>query len=569
MTIALLTRRGKFYKTPGPQARLGQTYQNYAQFYSLMNGEVYARDIVGGNNLAPVSGSDPTTVIRSWGKSLNFNGSSQYLITPQDIPPLSTITVMAWVRPAALNTTYARIAETDYASNFYLGSNTGSKYAWITNNASLEGCIGGQQVAGQRDFLAGTYDGTNRNLYVNGVQVASAAATAPAFKQILFVGRSAQGPAGYWNGDIDNVAIFNHAFSASTIFQIYQDQWRIFESPKRFIGGNFSAGSGTTGSVAYTNANDTVSASGTAPVVGTLARTNANDTVSASGTTTVTGSLAKTNANDTVVASGSPIITGALARTNANDTVSASGSPIVTGSLAKTNANDSLNASGSVGSGITGSLAYTNNNDTVSAAGTAPVVGTLARTNANDTVSASGTTTVIGSLSKTNANDTSTGAGTTTVTGSLAKTNANDTCAASGTVTAASVTGSLAYTNRNDTSAAAGTTTINASLAYTNNNDRLSAFGTINNGIVFESDLMTGQPVSTAIKKPGIPSGTPDWEKTMFEILTGRRGNAITIPAKQDLTFSSTPTQAECQSLLAYTNTMRDALDQLITRFDS
>jgi len=280
MTIALLSRRGKFYKSPGPQAKLAKVYRDYAQFYSFMDGEVYARDIVNSVNLTVAPGASlPTTAITPWGKSLNFDGSTQGIYSATKIPVLPTLTVMAWVRPAALNTSYRRITETDYATNFYLGSNTGSQYAFITNNASLEGCIGGQQVAGRRDFVVGTFDGTNRNLYVNGSLVATASATAPTFPQEIFIGKGAGGSYGYWNGEIDNVAVFNRAFAASTIFQIYQDQWRIFEPPKRFIGGNFSAGSGTTGGDAYTNANDTVSASGTAPVVGTLARTNANDTV--------------------------------------------------------------------------------------------------------------------------------------------------------------------------------------------------------------------------------------------------------------------------------------------------
>ena len=56
----------------------------------------------------------------------------------------------------------------------------------------------------------------------------------------------------------------------------------------------------------------------------------------------ITGTLAVTNAADTLSAAGSPIITGSLARTNANDALAAAGSPIVSGSLAKTNADDTL-----------------------------------------------------------------------------------------------------------------------------------------------------------------------------------------------------------------------------------
>ena len=106
---------------------------------------------------------------------------------------------------------------------------------------------------------------------------------------------------------------------------------------------------------------------------GTLATTNANDTVSASGTVGglgITGSLAKTNANDTSAASGSTTVIGSVSKTNANDSVSASGTTTIVGSLAKTNANDTCVASGAAGE-ITGSVAYANANDTVSARGTA------------------------------------------------------------------------------------------------------------------------------------------------------------------------------------------------------
>jgi hypothetical protein len=126
----------------------------------------------------------------------------------------------------------------------------------------------------------------------------------------------------------------------------------------------------------------------------------------------VSGSLAYTNLNDTLSASGTTTIVGTLATTNANDTLSASGTTTVTGTLATTNANDTLSASGSVGSPVDGTLAYTNNNDTLSASGSPVIVGTLATTNANDTLAASGTTTVLGTLARTNNNDTLAASGT-------------------------------------------------------------------------------------------------------------------------------------------------------------
>jgi hypothetical protein len=148
--------------------------------------------------------------------------------------------------------------------------------------------------------------------------------------------------------------------------------WQLFAPlPRRIFVGPSAGGGSVTGTVAYTNANDTSSAAGTTTVLGTLAKTNANDTSAANGTTTVLGTLAKTNANDTSAASGtvgSGGSTGTVAYTNSNDTVVASGKTTIIGVLAKTNANDALVAAGWAGR-ITGTISVTNANDTVAASG--------------------------------------------------------------------------------------------------------------------------------------------------------------------------------------------------------
>lgn len=130
--------------------------------------------------------------------------------------------------------------------------------------------------------------------------------------------------------------------------------------------------SGSSGTVNYTNANDTSSAGGTTTVVGTTSTTNANDTSAASGTTTVLGTSATTNANDTSSASGTTTVTGTVNYTNANDTSAASGTAgATTGTVDYTNANDTSTASGWAGT-VSGTVDYTNNDDTSSAEGSIP-----------------------------------------------------------------------------------------------------------------------------------------------------------------------------------------------------
>jgi hypothetical protein len=88
-------------------------------------------------------------------------------------------------------------------------------------------------------------------------------------------------------------------------------------------------------------------------------------------------------------------------------------------------------------------------------------------------------------------------------------------------------------------------------------------------GTVLEPGLMTGMDRIIRVKKPGIPAGTPEWLKTLLEIVIGRRGNAIGVPEFQALTFSASPTKAECEALYAYTNEIRTAVENILARLDS
>jgi predicted TIM-barrel enzyme len=171
---------------------------------------------------------------------------------------------------------------------------------------------------------------------------------------------------------------------------VYYNQHAVRSPLQIVIPFSVAAAAGSTGTLAYTNNNDTLAGSGTSTVNGTLAYNNNNDTLAAAGKSTVIGTLGYTNNNDTLAASGTAGAgnNGTLAYTNNNDTLAGTGAPVVKGTLAATNANDTLAAAGT--STVKGSLAYTNNNDTLAASGKSTVIGTLAASNNNDTLSASG-----------------------------------------------------------------------------------------------------------------------------------------------------------------------------------
>lgn len=269
--------------------------------------------------------------------------------------------------------------------------------------------------------------------------------------------------------------------------------------------------SGATGTVNYTNANDTSSATGTSTVTGTLARTNPNDTSVASGSPTITGSLARTNNNDTSVASGSPRVSGSLNTTNNNDSISAQGSPVVSGTLARTNANDTVVASGSPI--VSGSLNRTNANDTVVATGTSVVTGTSTTTNSNDTSSTTGTPIITGASNYTNNDDSCAASGTVGggggTTGTVNYTNLNDGLSGNGAPVVSSTSNT---TNANDSSTASGGSTVSGSSTTTNNNDISIASGiagaitgtvsyTNNNDLITASGLVVSLGNSRAHKE--------------------------------------------------------------------
>jgi hypothetical protein len=175
-----------------------------------------------------------------------------------------------------------------------------------------------------------------------------------------------------------------------------------------------------TGTSTWTEAPDTIAASGALTVTGTSAWTEAADTIAASGTqtlATVTGTAAWTEAADVLMSVllddlgdpvlddlGDPVlvtggavgfaaasaVTGTSEWTEAADTIDAQGLLTVAGASEWTEDDDELAAEGST-LGISGSAAWAEDDDTLAAAGWFELLGSASWTEAADTVAASGT----------------------------------------------------------------------------------------------------------------------------------------------------------------------------------
>lgn len=99
---------------------------------------------------------------------------------------------------------------TDYAFSYYDG----------TNYHGVSYPVGGDLTSNQWIHLAGSFDGTTWRLFRNGVDVTNsidpvATVTVPGSE--WGIGATGQGWADYFNGSIDEVAIYNKALSPATI----------------------------------------------------------------------------------------------------------------------------------------------------------------------------------------------------------------------------------------------------------------------------------------------------------------------------------------------------------------
>ncbi len=160
-----------------------------------------------------------------YGAALVFNGTNARVTVPDaaDLDLTTGVTLEAWVYPtAAGGGAWRTVITKDNAANisYLLYANTD------TNNPGM--FVGGtwqQQVVGGSTLaanvwthLAGTYDGATIRLYVNGVQVASRAQTAPIAtnNDLLSIGGSSVW--GEWfAGRLDELRIYNRALTAAEI----------------------------------------------------------------------------------------------------------------------------------------------------------------------------------------------------------------------------------------------------------------------------------------------------------------------------------------------------------------
>jgi hypothetical protein len=204
-----------------------------------------ARDRVGHNDGILVG--NPIFSDGIIGKAFEFNGIGSYVKIPKSQKPdiIRGITMEFWMKASVNNElhSYQGLVASDYYGveisngfqsnmgvNFYVSSDRGRSWG-----ATSEANGGGATIsAGEWHHIAGTYDGANVVLYIDGQAWGNPASYSGTVSPISRSGFLAIGSEDgrtafpncigtrYFNGAIDEARIYNRALSASEIQSIYK-----------------------------------------------------------------------------------------------------------------------------------------------------------------------------------------------------------------------------------------------------------------------------------------------------------------------------------------------------------
>ncbi|MES1180248.1 MAG: LamG domain-containing protein [Verrucomicrobiota bacterium] len=160
-------------------------------------------------------------------QAYSFNGGQQDIFVPDSasLEFTNRLTMSAWVNFSAGGTYNPRIISKFDVNGFELftwGTSSQRQVGFLTY-ADAAILTSAQYInAGEWSYIVATYDGTNKNLYINGVLDTSAAASC-IFNNSgnLTIGENSGNGLDNYAGLIDNVRIYNRALSPTEVAQLY------------------------------------------------------------------------------------------------------------------------------------------------------------------------------------------------------------------------------------------------------------------------------------------------------------------------------------------------------------
>lgn len=179
-----------------------------------------------GFNGTGINGSVTNATFGRWGNGTNFNGSSQYInIDGTSTAGLGVVngSIWGWVKTTGLgSSSYRGLFVKTNAYNLYLkdGNVTIFDYRYLVDRPTSKNLSDGNWHFVGMNFLNGTTNGVT--VYVDNVLIATTNFTTIADNNPLRIGASdSGGPAFFFNGQLDDIMIFNRTLSTTEIGALY------------------------------------------------------------------------------------------------------------------------------------------------------------------------------------------------------------------------------------------------------------------------------------------------------------------------------------------------------------
>lgn len=181
-----------------------------------------------GNNLAATLMGGGSWTTGKYTNAISFNGSNSYVTIPDNsILEPNRVTITAWFKTSNATAGYLITKRDD---NYYVQIGSGGKVmVWMTPPCAA--WLATNKVVNDNNwhFMATTYDGVNKDIYIDGVLDTTAACTGANLgsgTNNVDIGRRYDGASGvgYFNGQIDDVRIYNYGMNATQVTRAYNNE---------------------------------------------------------------------------------------------------------------------------------------------------------------------------------------------------------------------------------------------------------------------------------------------------------------------------------------------------------
>jgi uncharacterized repeat protein (TIGR02543 family) len=235
---------------------ISEFYQSESQglvAYYPFNGNANDESFNGNNGT--VNGATLTTDrFGNVNSAYSFDGTNDFISVPHaSILNLSMFTIGVWVFDTSSDTTvHEIILKGQYPYNYGIGSGSGGNFGGIFNSGGVYQDVGTTDIFARNKwhYIIFTHDGNTGKIYVDGIQTDSLAAGNIQTNTQPIIFGSYNGSNYFFKGVIDDIRIYNRAFTGEEITQLYQSESQDLVAYYPFNGNaNDESGNGNDGTV--------------------------------------------------------------------------------------------------------------------------------------------------------------------------------------------------------------------------------------------------------------------------------------------------------------------------------